>query len=491
MKKRWLMLLLAGTLLAAGCGKKKESAEPASEKAVQESAEAVAEENADDAEKDKAAEADAAEKDAAASADAEKAAEETDTPAGQDRYAAFLAGDGKMTVHTAGIRSDGLEFNQLYSEGETLTLQEVMDKTAEFIPGEWAAEDAKIIPSAAAAEIDCGNDGEKELALCITYPVQSESWRQYMILKDQGEELALCYMGCAWSRSDITIDSYGFIAGDGSGGAAIHVFDKSFVDKDGKWQYLYSVETEIYPENIYYNEEFHDMTGYGLDLSELLLLRYSFVPDWTEDRKEYLTYSTYTDAQNPEDPSGLFWDLTADASAYAADSPYRKAFDAEGIEFYPMDEIREMIAAREAETGFSKEAYCSGEMADWDSIQTGSVRAMFRDDAGEELLKNAGEVTIETGENPARIVFTALKPVSDFKILAVKSIDFDNYGNPVYQCEEKYGQKELLPEKPLAAEVVFYGDMPNIAISYTEDGTVKNAAVYLSGKDGSLQLSEF
>ncbi|MBQ4149619.1 MAG: hypothetical protein II594_07800, partial [Clostridium sp.] len=195
MKKRWLMLLLACALLAAGCGKKKESAEPASEKAVQESAEAAAEENADDAEKDKAAEADAAEKDAAASADAEKATEEKDTPAGQDRYAAFLAGDGKMTVHTAGIRSDGLEFNQLYSEGETLTLQEVMDKTAEFIPGEWAAEDAKIIPSAVAAEIDCGNDGEKELALCITYPVQSESWRQYMILKDQGEELALCYMG--------------------------------------------------------------------------------------------------------------------------------------------------------------------------------------------------------------------------------------------------------------------------------------------------------
>ena len=206
MKKRWLMLLLACALLAAGCGKKKESAEPAAEKAVQKSAEAASEENADDAEKDKAAEADAAEKDAAASADAEKAAEETDTPAGQDRYAAFLAGDGKMTVHTAGIRSDGLEFNQLYSEGETLTLQEVMDKTAEFIPGEWAAEDAKIIPSAAAAEIDCGNDGEKELALCITYPVQSESWRQYMILKDQGEELALCYMGCAWSRSDITMD---------------------------------------------------------------------------------------------------------------------------------------------------------------------------------------------------------------------------------------------------------------------------------------------
>ena len=87
------------------------------------------------------------------------------------------------------------------------------------------------------------------------------------------------------------------------------------------------------------------MTGYGLDLSELLLLRYSFVPDWTEDRKEYLTYSTYSDAQNPEDPSGLFWDLTADASAYAADSPYRKAFDAEGIEFYPMDEIREAAKA--------------------------------------------------------------------------------------------------------------------------------------------------
>ena len=110
MKKRWLMLLLAGALMAAGCGAKKESAEPASEKAVQESAEeAAAEEHADDADKEKAAEADAAKK-AADSADAEKAAAEENTPAEQDRYAAFLAGDGKMTVHTAGIRSDGLEF---------------------------------------------------------------------------------------------------------------------------------------------------------------------------------------------------------------------------------------------------------------------------------------------------------------------------------------------------------------------------------------------
>ena len=40
--------------------------------------------------------------------------------------------------------------------------------------------------------------------------------------------------------------------------------------------------------------------------------------------------------------------------------------------------------------------------------------------------------------------------------------------------------------------MVFYGDLPNIGFSYTDgDGKEQRFAVFVSGKDGSLELSGF
>jgi hypothetical protein len=88
--------------------------------------------------------------------------------------------------------------------------------------------------------IDCGNDGNKELGLIIYTPMNIESWEQHIVVKDVDDTLQMIYADVAWSRSSIYMNEYGYIFGDGSGGAAYHGFDKSFIDADGKWHFIYS-----------------------------------------------------------------------------------------------------------------------------------------------------------------------------------------------------------------------------------------------------------
>ena len=53
-------------------------------------------------------------------------------------------------------------------------------------------------------------------------------------------------------------------------------------------------------------------------------------------------------------------------------------------------------------------------------------------------------------------------------------------------------QDELTLENPAAVEMLFVGDMPEWAISYTDaDGTTRFFIVELSGRDGSIVMSEF
>lgn len=102
------------------------------------------------------------------------------------------------------------------------------------------------------------------------------------------------------------------------------------------------------------------------------------------------------------------------------------------------------------------------------------------------------EYMVGDEESRTMLLFTAEKTVTDFKVLALTSFDFDENGNTSFSTETVYEQPELTPDRPLLAGLVFLGDIPNNGISYVdENGVEKRYAVDMSGMDGSLFLWEF
>lgn len=91
-----------------------------------------------------------------------------------------------------------------------------------------------------------------------------------------------------------------------------------------------------------------------------------------------------------------------------------------------------------------------------------------------------------------RMVFLPRKNVTDFQVLSLSFADMDEYGYLTFEAEVIHMQEELTPENPAMVEMLFVGDMPEYAISYTdEDGITRFFTVELSGRDGSIVMQEF
>lgn len=102
------------------------------------------------------------------------------------------------------------------------------------------------------------------------------------------------------------------------------------------------------------------------------------------------------------------------------------------------------------------------------------------------------EFNVPADYTGVRVLFTADKTVTDFRILFLTCETIDDDGNLTFSVEEVYSQPELTPDRPLVAGLEFIGDMPNNGISYVDaDGTSHSFAVDMSGMDGSLYLWEF
>ena len=89
------------------------------------------------------------------------------------------------------------------------------------------------------------------------------------------------------------------------------------------------------------------------------------------------------------------------------------------------------------------------------------------------------------------VVFSAARPLADFRVLALEFEGFDAGSRPVFSQQKLFSLESLSPGRPLVVEMAFSGEMPNNGIMYTdpESGFVYRFAVEISGKDGSPVLS--
>ena len=99
----------------------------------------------------------------------------------------------------------------------------------------------------------------------------------------------------------------------------------------------------------------------------------------------------------------------------------------------------------------------------------------------------------DTSESAVHLVFTVDQTVRDVRVLSLMMTDYDEAtGKPVYDMTVLEALDAVTPQKPLVITTVFYGDLPNNGIAYTDtDGTFRRFAIEMSGEDGSVFLSEF
>ncbi len=290
-------------------------------------------------------------------------------------YESFLRNEATVRIKT---ESDfGYYFNFESVKDQDLTLEELVNT----IIAAYIADnpDSKIwLDRIEYSYIDCGNDGNKELALIIYTPMSMEGWEQHLVIKDIDGTLQTIYSDVAWSRSSIFMNEYGYIFGDGSGGAAYHSYDKSFIDADGKWHFIYSDSSTAgivpggYGGDLWFNGESH-MVPEGTPLDgEYCFLQFDFNNDPDDDSEYYYTYAKLAD-DDTEDEWGngfrgyFYAKLVDDDSIYADMHPLKQFFDQEGLQIKTLKEIDQMIADKEVAEGLTEDIK-NGKNIEWQTL---------------------------------------------------------------------------------------------------------------------------
>lgn len=125
-----------------------------------------------------------------------------------------------------------------------------------------------------------------------------------------------------------------------------------------------------------------------------------------------------------------------------------------------------------------------------DTAEESFVAVRFFKDAGIDPSAMDSVVLSET-ESAENLVFIASGTVNDFKILSLSLQSIDDNGKLIFETEPLYEQETLRPDRPLAADVTFIGDIPNLGFSYRDQNGVQYTfSIEISGMDGSLILTE-
>ncbi|WP_408069666.1 sigma-70 family RNA polymerase sigma factor [Butyrivibrio sp. JL13D10] len=148
-------------------------------------------------------------------------------------YEKFLHNEESVHINTE--NDLGYYFSFKNFTKQDYTLEEIVDTLIAFYKEDWMT-DRVSLEKIEYAYIDCGNDGDKELAVVIHTPSEEplESWEEYLIIKNINGTLQTVYSDVAWTRNIINLNEYGYIDIYGDGGVENSGWDKSFIDAEGK-----------------------------------------------------------------------------------------------------------------------------------------------------------------------------------------------------------------------------------------------------------------
>lgn len=367
-------------------------------------------------------------------------------------YQNFL--DGRTSVHINPDREADTGYEPPYNQIHTLdyTLDDLVDQTVEdYTRNLWEGMDRPLSDPVRAeiALIDCGNDGVPELLLHISVPTEVEEWERYFIIKDIGGSLETVYSRTAWSRSGVTVNQYGYISGDASGGFNVMAYDRGFVDDKGTYQRLYYLETtgfaasedgSAYLRNLYVDGRTVD-TGENVELGDnpqnYLFLDCAFDSKSSGSSDHLYSFIKEDEFKEPGHGSGVFSD--ADESLYDESTPLMKLFRENGIDIRSISDINKFLLNRETEIGFRGDLDLREEPS-WKlvkSVGTETESAQHdRDNSSDNDIKETAErkTTEGTGLKPEKVSDTEdslremLTDRTGLNILAFQYADYNGDG---------------------------------------------------------------
>ena len=259
-----------------------------------------------------------------------------------------------------------MDLSDLYDK--QVTLEELTNSIIAKLSNEY---DQSEFPGISYAYIDCGMDGTPELIFNISVH-NSDYWTKTFIIKDFNGELKTVYSNLTWSRSNAIYNEYGYINADGSGGAAVHVYDKSYVDGNGNYHFIYSDTSTTGLDQsgqIYVNGGSLAVPSDCLDDSNYAFIELDL--DTDESTPSIYSFVHYQDGSYEDSPSGFssyfYCTPDKDDSYYQAGNAIYDFFTENGVEIVPISTIDQMIADKEAAEGLTEEIK-NGAPVEWQEL---------------------------------------------------------------------------------------------------------------------------
>lgn len=264
----------------------------------------------------------------------------------------------------------------LYKIGSEYTLSEVLDIVSAYYFKDYTNNKIKYIDY---SYIDCGKDGINELVLRLNgmdiYDKDDDSALVYIIKYIDGK-LSLCYHFETWARSDSTMNEYGYYQFGGSNGASNHSSDYGLIDKDGNWQFIVSIESELDINQLSWSDrlgqipkvaEIKGITG-GIELDTIRFNDNEKAANLDAvDNKECLyTFYAFDVDMKPIKNANLY-----------TNSIYKEIFDEAKVPFITPDEMLTLISEKEKNVGATTEIKEGTDMT-WKVLN----KSMFSDYVG-------------------------------------------------------------------------------------------------------------
>lgn len=134
--------------------------------------------------------------------------------------------------------------------------------------------------------------------------------------------------------------------------------------------------------------------------------------------------------------------------------------------------------------------------ADYDSSNTNkeygdTLNIDYYDDVSSDF-SSFTEYKDSDDEYSTTIVIHCEKDIKNFSLFALSDRSIDDDGNITFEKDVRFSAEELSADKPLMAQILFVGDLPEWGISYTDsEGREVIKLIEMSGMDGSVFLSDF
>ena len=285
--------------------------------------------------------------------------------------------------------------------GKEYTLQELLNELYTIVHTEgnyYHYDEDHDLSTIQYANLDLGADGVPELLLYIPGPFVDSNGGITLIVKELDGKLQVIYGYADWSRSETSINEYGYISGGGSNGASNHGFDEGVLAADGTYTYAFYEEEES-EINGYINSDNYNPEKDGV----ICMYTLRVGPYIGDDTPTYYTYRVFDyNSYDELDIPNLY-----------TEGKYKELMDTvEGKTFITLDEFNALEAAREEEIGITEK------------IKKGTYPSYYP--TGLSVSKDASGVS--TGSEQDSSAFSTLNPDSiqfEINLVQKQSDEYD------------------------------------------------------------------